>query len=144
MKFACFFLFLFLAAIIDVAYVNHRPLDFDSMEICYKQMNRSLFQFMAPITALDQLKACLKTLVCEQHQLNWEAAASTLSSVRLKQQIAVATRYYTALVRHRKTLLPVESSASHVISQSPDIRRLVSDLVYGFCLHSLCSAAALA
>ncbi|XP_054929802.1 E3 ubiquitin-protein ligase HERC2 isoform X6 [Dermacentor andersoni] len=76
-----------------------------------------------PQPSLDQLKACLKTLVCEQHQLNWEAAASTLSSVRLKQQIAVATRYYTALVRHRKTLLPVESSASHVISQSPDIRR---------------------
>ncbi|KAL3192255.1 hypothetical protein MRX96_059230 [Rhipicephalus microplus] len=82
-----------------------------------------LIQFLVSVTAVDQLKVCLKTLVCEQHQLSWEAAASTLSSVRLKQQLAVATRYYSALVRHRKPPLPIDSSASHVISHTPETRR---------------------
>lgn len=74
-----------------------------------------------PQPSLDQLRACLKTLVFEQHQLCWEAATSTLSSMRLKQQLAVAMRYYTALVRRRKPPR-FDSPASCSVSQSPDTR----------------------
>ncbi|XP_042145750.1 E3 ubiquitin-protein ligase HERC2 isoform X2 [Ixodes scapularis] len=78
-----------------------------------------------PQPSLDQLKACLKTLVSEQYQLGSEAAASTLSSVRLKQQLAVAKRYYVALVRRRRggaTLLPHSPSLQSGNLQSPDVR----------------------
>ncbi|XP_077559435.1 E3 ubiquitin-protein ligase HERC2 isoform X3 [Haemaphysalis longicornis] len=74
-----------------------------------------------PQPSVEQLRTCLRALVCEQHQLSWEAAASTLSSVRLKQQLAVATRYYTALVRRRKPP-HLNSPASCSSLQSLDTR----------------------
>lgn len=77
----------------------------------------------APQPSVDQLKMCLRTLVGEQHQLSLEAASSTLSSMRLKQQLAVATRYYAALVRHKRPVVSqLHSPSLHSNLQSPDIR----------------------
>lgn len=89
--------------------------------------SRSLIDAWAwgPQPSLDQLKACLKMLVREQYQLSSEAAASTLSSVRLKQQLAVAKRYYVALGRHQRdkdTLHPCSPGLQTLSRQSPDIR----------------------
>ncbi|XP_064481734.1 E3 ubiquitin-protein ligase HERC2-like isoform X2 [Ornithodoros turicata] len=56
-----------------------------------------------PQPTRDQLQRCLQTLIYEQQQLGAAAASSTLSSMRLRQQLTVAMRYYTALVRRWQT-----------------------------------------
>lgn len=66
-----------------------------------------------PQPSRDQLKKCLQALIHEQQQLGAEAAASTLSSTRLRQQLTVAMRYYTALVRCRQ---PLAARQAHSLS----------------------------
>ena len=52
------------------------------------------------ISGIRQLKDCLRCVIQEQHHCLGEVSASTLSSVRLQQRLAVLTRYLTAMSRH--------------------------------------------
>ncbi|KAI8508669.1 E3 ubiquitin-protein ligase herc2, partial [Branchiostoma belcheri] len=55
-----------------------------------------------------QLRECLQSLVFEQQQLCSQAAATTLSAVRLQQRLTVLQRYFIALARHN----PAEKAAA--------------------------------
>ena len=50
----------------------------------------------------EHLREALQALILEQQELACQAAGTTLSAMRLKQRLAVLSRYFIAQARHRK------------------------------------------
>ena len=55
------------------------------------------------VTDQEKLTDCLKSILYEQQQLSAQAVATTLSTVRLQQQLTVLERYFRALTHHQPT-----------------------------------------
>lgn len=82
---------------------------------------------------MNELKECLHVLVKEQQAVAVQAAASTLSGIRLKQRLAVLERYFIAL--SRSVLLEhtnVKLKTMSVPVAVSDKKRYVSRLMF-FC-----------